>query len=61
MRDALSHALAEPVDPKVDRILASSFFRTRPLQAGSQAEVVVRLSDRRDGFLAAKPHGGMRR
>jgi hypothetical protein len=61
VRDALSKALAESIDPKVERILAGSFFRTRPMQAGTQAEVVVRLSERRDGFLAAGPHGGMRR
>jgi hypothetical protein len=51
MKDALSKALsAGPeqanVDRVVDRVLASAFFRHRPLQAGAQA-TVVRLADAR--------------
>jgi hypothetical protein len=41
MRTVLSSAL-EPSheEPGVDRILAAAFFRKRPLQSGSSAEVV---------------------
>lgn len=49
MKDALSKALNEAMtgaDASVDRILAASFFRPRPLQAGSVA-TVVSLEDRR--------------
>ena len=62
MREALSKALAAPTDASIDRVLANAFYRTRPLQAGTVANV-VRLSDRREGFLAAGPqvHGGTRR
>lgn len=59
MREALSKALEAPADPKVDRILAAAFFRTRPLAAGSCPGEVVRLSDRRRAFLDET--GGLRR
>ncbi len=50
MKEALTKALGtsskdNAIDKTVDRILAAAFFRTRPLQAGSQASV-IRLSDR---------------
>jgi hypothetical protein len=62
VREALSKALAATNDAGVDRVLANAFYRTRPMQAGTVANV-VRLADRRDGFLAAGPqaHGGTRR
>ncbi|MDB4942072.1 MAG: hypothetical protein JWP97_1606 [Labilithrix sp.] len=49
MKDALAQALCAPStneDTSADRILAASFFRSRPLQAGSPA-TVIRLEDRR--------------
>ena len=49
MKDALTKALAgrgEGEDTSVDRIMAASFFRTRPMQAGTTA-AVIRLDDRR--------------
>ncbi len=48
MKHALSHALAPLAHDEraTDRILAASFFRTRPLQAGT-SPVVVDLADRR--------------
>lgn len=47
MRDALSNVLGHlEADASVDRILATAFFRKRPLQAGSSAHVVL-LADRR--------------
>ncbi len=57
MKDALEKALVgteEMVEMQTDRILAASFFRKRPLQAGSVA-LVVSLSDAR-----AKAHGSHR-
>jgi hypothetical protein len=39
-------AEAKGEDAGIDRILAAAFFRTRPLQAGSCAHVVL-LADRR--------------
>jgi hypothetical protein len=46
MKDALMKALvpSTPEDKSTDRILAQSFFCTRPLQAGAP---VIRLDDRR--------------
>jgi hypothetical protein len=51
MKEALTKALRTgakdtSIDQSVDRILAAAFFRTRPLQAGTQA-TVISLSDRR--------------
>ena len=48
MKDALTQALVQMPgeDTSVDRILAMSFFRPRPLQAGAVAPV-IRLDDRR--------------
>ena len=47
MKDALAKALAQSTSEEaVDRILAVSFFRPRPMQAGTTA-VVIRLEDRR--------------
>ena len=47
MKDALTRALVQlGEDTSVDRILAVSFFRTRPMQAGATAPV-IRLDDRR--------------
>jgi hypothetical protein len=48
MKEALTKVLAETSsdDASVDRILAASFFRTRPMQAGTTAPV-VRLEERR--------------
>jgi hypothetical protein len=43
MKEALAKALTtgdERIDNQVDRILATAFFRPRPLQAGSVATVV---------------------
>jgi hypothetical protein len=63
VRDALSKALAAATtDASVDRVLADAFYRTRPMQAGTVANVVS-LSERRQSFLAAGPqvHGGTTR
>jgi hypothetical protein len=68
MRDALSNVLGQPEeDGGVDRILEAAFFRKRPLQAGSSAQVVLLAERRRaaspremtvsDGFLV---RGGRR-
>jgi len=47
MRDALSNVLGQQEEEAgVDRILQAAFFRKRPLQAGSSAQVVL-LADRR--------------
>jgi len=49
MKDALARVLAAPTDTQdahVDRVLAASFFRPRPMQAGTVASVVS-LADRR--------------
>lgn len=46
MKDALTKALVSGPEDSVDRILAASFFRPRPLQAGATAPV-IRLDDRR--------------
>jgi hypothetical protein len=53
MKEALTKALgsrakdttADAGESAVDRILAAAFFRTRPLQAGTQA-TVINLNDR---------------
>jgi len=71
MRNALSKALADPTDMRsreddasIDRILEAAFFRKRPLQAGTTANV-IHLADRpksvsqRASFLSAR--GGLRR
>ena len=47
MRDELSRILVQaPDDASVDRIMAASFFRSRPMQAGTLAPV-IRLDERR--------------
>jgi hypothetical protein len=47
MKDALTKVLAQTSDDSsVERILAASFFRTRPMQAGTTAQV-IRLDERR--------------
>jgi hypothetical protein len=47
MKDALAKALVQVRgEEAVDRIMAASFFRPRPLQAGASA-AVVRLDERR--------------
>lgn len=48
MKDALTKVLAQTSadDASVDRILAASFFRPRPMQAGTTAPV-IRLDERR--------------
>ena len=48
MKDALTKALVQMSgdDASVDRIMAVSFFRPRPMQAGTTAPV-IRLDDRR--------------
>ncbi len=47
MKDALAKALVQsPAEDSVDRILAASFFRSRPMQAGTTAPV-IRLDERR--------------
>ena len=78
VREALSKALvAATTDASVDRVLANAFYRTRPMQAGTEVSPkasrqpdgpmkvanVVSLSERRQSFLAAGPqvHGGTRR
>ncbi len=47
MKQALQSALAQAAAEErgVDRVLAASFFRTRPFQAGSQP--IADLEDRR--------------
>jgi hypothetical protein len=55
MKDALAKALAPSEQTSVDRIMAASFFRARPMQAGTAAEV-VRLDERR--VLACDLRGG---
>ena len=46
MRDELTRILVQTSDDaSVDRIMAVSFFRTRPMQAGTLAPV-IRLDDR---------------
>jgi hypothetical protein len=55
MKDALEKALAPVNDASVDRILASAFFRPRPLPAGASA-TVVSLRDSRRALL--QPSGG---
>ena len=52
MKDALSKVLEmkDSRDSGTDRILAASFFRTRPLQLGSSPAVVVQLDERRKTF-----------
>ncbi len=55
MKDALTKVLAalDPLDDmSVDRIMAASFFRTRPMQAGATAQV-IRLDERRS--IGARP------
>ena len=47
MKDALTKMLGQTSnDASVDRIMAASFFRTRPMQAGTTAPV-IRLDERR--------------
>jgi hypothetical protein len=47
MKDALTRVLvATTDDASVDRIMAASFFRPRPMQAGTTAQV-IRLDERR--------------
>ena len=48
MKDALTKALVQMSgeDTSVDRIMAASFFRPRPMQAGTTAPV-IRLEERR--------------
>jgi hypothetical protein len=48
MKDALTKVLValDREDASVDRIMAASFFRPRPMQAGTTAQV-IRLDDRR--------------
>ena len=47
MKDALTKVLAQGADDaSVDRIMAVSFFRPRPMQAGTTAPV-IRLDERR--------------
>ncbi len=47
MKDALTKVLAglDRDDASVDRIMAASFFRPRPMQAGATAQV-IRLDER---------------
>jgi len=53
MKDALTKVLAATTDDvSVDRIMAASFFRPRPMQAGATAQV-IRLDERRSG--SARP------
>lgn len=40
MKDALAKALAQTEQTNIDRILAASFFRARPMQAGTTAPVI---------------------
>ena len=48
MKDALTKVLAtlDRDDASVDRIMAASFFRTRPMPAGTTAPV-IRLDEHR--------------
>jgi hypothetical protein len=54
MKDALTKVLMghDRDDASVDRIMASSFFRPRPMQAGTTAQVIC-LDERR--VSAARP------
>ena len=47
MKDALTKVLAglDRDDSSVDRIMAASFFRPQPMQAGATAQV-IRLAER---------------
>ena len=56
MRDELTRILVQTSDDaSVDRIMAASFFRTRPMQAGTLAPV-IRLDDRRsNGAASSRP------
>lgn len=62
MRELLAKALLPggEEEARVRRILAASFFRTRPMQAGACAQVIP-LGERstREGFLGR--NGGMGR
>ena len=53
MKDALTKVLValDRDDASVDRIMAASFFRTRPMQAGTTAQV-IRLDERRTSGIA---------
>ncbi len=55
MKDALARALVQMSgeDTSVDRIMAVSFFRPRPMQAGTTAPV-IRLDDRRPSAGGAR-------
>ena len=55
MKDALTKALVQKSgdDTNVDRIMAASFFRPRPMQAGTMAPV-IQLDDRRASGAAAR-------
>ena len=55
MKDALAKALDLGEQTSVDRIMAVSFFRARPMQAGTTAPV-IRLDERR--VLACDLRGG---
>ena len=55
MKDALAKALDPSEQTSVDRIMAASFFRVRPMQAGTTA-AVIRLDERR--VLACDLRGG---
>lgn len=47
MKDSLTKVLTVVADdPSVDRIMAASFFRPRPMQAGATAQV-IHLDERR--------------
>jgi hypothetical protein len=56
MKDALAKALAQSEESSVDRIMAASFFRTRPMQLGSAAPVIS--LDQRRRVLACDLRGG---
>ena len=51
MKDALTKALvhSDGEDTSVDRIMAMSFFRPRPMQAGTTAPVIRLDEHRADG------------
>ena len=58
MKDALAKALATKDETSVDRIMAASFFRTRPMQAGTAAPVIALSDERRRRGLACDMRGG---
>ena len=58
MKDALAKALATKDEASVDRIMAASFFRKSPMQAGTAAPVISLSEQRVRRGLACDLRGG---